>query len=214
MSSVRNIVVAGAFAVCLVAVTSRTWAQYAEGLERYNAGEYSAAAEILASLVEQSPEHARGRYLLGLCFQKLGKYEEAREQLGEVVQARPEDGKAHTNLARALLKLNACEEAIAAASRGVSLLGDSGAYNVLGLAQMAGKLYEEADRAFAKAVVLDPSNAWAHNNRAYAAILRFRSDPGSLPAETGDWINRALELDPENVVFIRNRDYILGALRK
>ncbi len=182
-------------------------ADYATGLAQYEQGDYAAAAATLAADLAEGPENLDARYLLGLCYHKMGKYEEARSEQAAVIAGRPGHAKAHTNLARALLKLEAYDEAVVEASKGVQLLEDSGAYNVLGLAYLAKKRFEEADAAFAKAIALNPEGAWAYNNRGYALLVKGEEKPREVAAAALELFNKALERSPGHEIFLRNKEY-------
>jgi len=214
MKQIRGTCVGAAVIILMAGLVGPAVADYAQGLIQYKAGEYAEAAATLSAWLAEGPDNPDARYLLGLCYNKMGEYEKAREQLAAVVAAKPGHAKAHTNLARALLKLEAYGDAIAEASKGVELLGDSGAYNVLGLANMGLKRYEQADAAFASAIEEDPENAWAYNNRGYALILGGGDDPGAVAAKALELFNKALELSPGNEVFLRNKRFAERAMEE
>lgn len=214
MIRLREISVGVVLALVAVSLAAPAGADYAAGLAQYEAGDYEGAAATLSPIAAEAPGNGDVRYLLGLCYRKLGKYEEARTELAAAVAASPGHAKAHTNLARALLKLEAYDEAVAEASKGVELLGDSGAYNVQGLAYMAKKEFTKADAAFAKAIELAPEGAWAYNNRGYALILKGGDNPKAVAAKALDLFNMALERSPGHEVFLRNKEFAERVLKE
>lgn len=214
MIRLRKISVGVLLALAAAGLAMPAAADYAAGLARYEAGDYEAAAATLSAIAAEGAGNPDVSYLLGLCYQKLGKYEEARGELAAAVASSPGHAKAHTNLARALLKLEAYDEAVAEASKGVELLGDSGSYNVLGLAWLAKKEYTKADAAFAKAIELAPEGAWAYNNRGYALILKGGENPKAVAAEALELFNKALERSPGHEVFLRNKEFAERVLKE
>lgn len=186
------------------------YCDYQTGYQLYQQGDYQGAIQAL----EADSGGVAGDYLLGLCYMKTQKYEQARKTLQQVIEREPEHGKAWTNLGRVQVRLDRFDEAVRSASRAVRLVGDSGAYNVLGQAFMGKKDYKEADEAFAEAIKKDPQNAWAYNNRAYNLILMSSGAPWETAEEALELLNQALAIDPENPVAQRNREYVQDVLRK
>lgn len=214
MKRFRGISVSVVFIFMIVGLAGPVGADYAQGLAQYEGGDYGSAAATLSAMLAEGPDNPDARYLLGLCYHKLGKYEEAKGELAAVVAVRPGHAKAHTNLARALLKLEAFGEAVAEASKGVKLLGDSGAYNVLGLAYLAKKEFADADAAFTRAIELSPEGAWAYNNKGYGLILKGGENPKAVAAEALELFNKALERSPGHEVFLRNKAFAERVLKE
>lgn len=214
MIQLRGSVVGVVLVWVVAGLAAPAGADYAAGLAQYEAGDYEGAAATLSPIAADAPGNTDVRYLLGLCYQKLGQYEAAKTELAAAVAASPGHGKAHTNLARALLKLEAYDEAVVEASKGVELLGDSGAYNVLGLACLAKKEFMKADAAFAKAIELAPDGAWAYNNRGYALILQGGEEPKAVAAKALKLFNMALERSPGHAIFLRNKEFAERVLKE
>ena len=198
--------------VAVLGWTIPAGADYTDGYLLYKQGNYEGAVTALTEVLAGQPDHEDGHYLLGLCYHKLGRYEEAKAALQGVVEKNPEHAKAQTNLARVLMKLKAYNPALEAAKKGVELLGDSSAYNVLGLAYLGLEQYDEADQAFGKAIEKDPRNPWPYNNRGYALILKGKDAPAEYASEALKMFDKALELNPENDLFKRNREFVVGVM--
>lgn len=210
----KRIIITGLVSGLLLLVIHPVLAQYNQGYAQYQAGQYADAAKTLESVVSEDPGNLGARYILGLCYLNLGMNQEARRELSAAVEGRPQDGKAQTNLSRALVRLQAHDEAVAAASKGVELTGDSGAYNALGLAYLGKGDYDKAEAAFGKAIEKNPRNAWAYNNRAYALILKGKANPRENAHKVHEYASKAVELDPANAIFQRNKAYAEEVLKK
>lgn len=184
------------------------WCQMNMGLEYYREKDYDQAMKTFSAVLDENPANVQARYLYGLCLLRLERPEEAAEAFRMVLEEQPEHGKAHTNLARALVRMKEYEKALPHAEKGAALTDDSGAYNVVGLAQMGLEEYGLAAEAFSKAIDKDPGNAWAYNNRGYTRVLEgLGIDDGSANQALRDF-NRALEIDPENELFQQNQAYV------
>lgn len=212
MKRINTVVICFIILIIIGLCTNHSMAGYNDGLAHYKAGEFTQAITALQEAVEQNPASLDTRYLLGLTYYKAGKYEESKAQLEQVTVGRPHHGKAHTNLARTLLRLEAYPEAIEAASRGAKLTSDSGAFNTLGRAYQALKKYDEADQAFQTAIEKDPDNPWPYNNRGYLLILKAGNNPMQHATEAHELFKKAIELSPNNAIFLKNMRYSASLL--
>lgn len=187
-------------------------ADYAEGYALYQSGDIAGAMTALSAVGKDREEYATARYLMGLCYAKQGKDAEAKAEYEAVIAKWPEYGKAYTNLARALMNLKEDRAALEAAQKGVEYAGDSGAYNVLGLARMRLEKFDEAIEAFKKGSELDPKNAWTLNNWGIAMIRKAKDNPKQVAETAHELFVKAATLDPENELFAKNRDFALSLM--
>jgi tetratricopeptide (TPR) repeat protein len=200
------------FSILAFAWTGVACADYAEGYALYKSGDYAGALAAFSAVGEDQTEYITARYLMGLCYAKQGKDVEAKAEYEAVIAQSPEYGKAYTNQARVLLNLGEDQAALDAAQKGTEYAGDSGAYNVLGLACMRLEKYEEAIAAFKKGSELDPKNPWAFNNWGIALIRRAKDDPKQAAETAFDLFKKAVELDPKNELFAKNRDFAMSLM--
>ena len=143
-----------------------------EGQQHFHNREYQAAIEVLQRAVQgPSPSQAVYRYL-GRCYLQVGQYEQAREtaRAGLALALDEEDPLSHARLGMILLKQQRYAAARASLLRAATLDSSlrEAAYG-LGLAaartgDLAGAVaqFDEAARAYARAVELDPTNERAH----------------------------------------------------
>lgn len=204
MNERRRMLFVGVLAVLAFGWVSTASAAYLDGLALYKEGNYEGA---VAALLEE-PVSVDAQYILGLCYYKMGKYEESKTALEGVLKQQPDHARAQINLARTLMKLNAYAAALEHAKMGVEGSPDSSGYNVLGMAAMRLKKFDEAKQAFDKAIELDPKNPWPHNNLGFMLLVQYEGNIKEIAGQALQQFNKALALAPDNALFKRNKDFI------
>jgi tetratricopeptide (TPR) repeat protein len=154
----------------------------------------SAALTMLA-LVENGETHRR----VGLAYMRQGVLDKAHAHLTRAVEFDPQDAAAFDLLARIWRLWGAPELGLDDARKAVDLAPDSPvAANTLGSLFAALGRMRDAQRWYARALLLDPGAAYALSNLCYTATMM--GDPGAAVGAC----QRALALSPDSIVAHNN----------
>lgn len=162
--------------------------QVAEALQK---GDTAQAIEIL----KQEIEHDKGYYfnyaVLGKIYYEQRDYAKAAEQLEVAVDKKSKHFESLYLLGRCYLILGNIEQAEEVMRKGIKKAKKEKHFfeNGFGLVMMAREDYQEADRAFRKALIGDPGNAEYHVNLGDANFYQ-----GIPPLAISEY-KKALELD-------------------
>lgn len=116
-------------------------------------GQQDKAESLYRQVTELMPESPSGLNNLGFNYLLQGKYPQAIRTFSEALEFAPHDGRVQNNLAAAYI-LSGSE------AKGLALFGNTvgkaGAYNNVGYIYLSQKKWEKAEKAFAKALELNP----------------------------------------------------------
>lgn len=179
------------------------------GVERYQAGDFAAAAEALEWAVRDREDQPYRHYLLGLCYRKIGLPEGAVEEFERTLELAPGQLRAYVNIARANLDLDRLEEARMAVDVALEIdIDDADAWNVLGLVELGSQDLEAAAAAFGKSTERRDDHAYAWNNLGYVRIQQGRFVDGLAPLE------RAVATGVEEAYFFNNLGIVYEQLER
>ena len=170
-------------------------AAFDRGKELFSNAQYGRAAEYFQAAIDTRHDWAEAHRYLGLALYQLDLYEDAADAFAMAICFSPKMGKAHFALALAERKLGRLEAALVSVERALAYgERNAEAFNVRGAL-----LFDRGDvggalASFESAVEADPAHAPAHSNLGYILFRDFgQYDRGE------EHIERALELDPENI---------------
>jgi tetratricopeptide (TPR) repeat protein len=175
----------------------------------YQAGEWSGAEQLCASILRFHPQQLDAIRLLGVIAAQTQRAPQALELLGRLLAARPHDPVAHNNYANVLLQLDRVDEALRSYERALELKPDyAAAYTNRGNALQKLARFEDALESYEHALTLKPDDAEAHNNRGNA-LQELRRFEAALQS-----YERALELKPNYAEAHANRGNALRELKR
>jgi tetratricopeptide (TPR) repeat protein len=176
---------------------------YFLGLARFRAGELRPAAAALQRSVRLRPGFVEGHRRLGQIYMIAREYSLAATELERARALAPHDATSLMQLGRLYLTTGEADRAASVLGEAVQWRPESGAaHALLGEAErLAGPArWNEAAGEFARALVLDPSNADAHHRLGWLA-LRSGHAQGAL-----SHLRAAVRLDPH----LAEAWYLLG----
>lgn len=144
-------------------------ALYQQGIERHQAGDIGAAAELYQQAVAADPAHADAHHMLGIVFFQAGYGEEAVEALTRALKAQPDFLDARSNLGTVFQSLGRFAEAEEAFRTAITAAPATAAFhfNLGNLLAQQGRL-QEAVAAYRSAVQHQPQFPEAYSNMGTA----------------------------------------------
>ena len=149
------------------------------GLLAKQSKKYDISKKLLEKVIQINPNLAEARNNLGLLYQELGEYQKAINCYQKAVQINPNLAEPHSNLGNLYQELGEYQKAINCYQKVVQInpnlaearnnLGLS--YQELGEYQKAINCYQKAIHLYNHALVLNPNNLRAYNNREIALHL-------------------------------------------
>jgi len=149
------------------------------GLLAKQSKKYDISKKLLEKVIQINPNLAEARNNLGLLYQELGEYQKAINCYQKAVQINPNLAEPHSNLGLLYRELGEYQKAINCYQKAVQVnpnfvkarnnLGLS--YQELGEYQKAINCYQKAIHLYNHALVLNPNNLRAYNNREIALHL-------------------------------------------
>lgn len=151
------------------------------------------AVECFRKALEADPRMASAACQLGLTYLDQGILDRAREPLERALHLDPSDPWAHLGLSEYHRKtrnpVGALEEARAALRLAPE---DADVHNTLGIALETNRRYFEAEKAYLRALELDPRHRWAANNLGYLREKIMKVDPAYKNAAVEAWKQRLI----------------------
>jgi len=146
------------------------------------------AVKCYQEALRADPHMASASCQLGLTYLALGQLELARSPLEKALAEDPNEHWAHLGLSEyhrrsknPLASLEEARQAIRIAPK------DPDAHNYLGIALETNRRYFDAEKAYRRALELDPGQRWAANNLGYLYEKLMRVDPGYKPSAIDAW---------------------------
>lgn len=169
---------------------------YDDARAAFRGQRYEEAVTLFTVYVQDHPDDARGRYLLGLSQWKTGHHDRAIPELEQAITLDSTHVGALVNLTRVLLESGKADAALPRIERAVALDSTSGeAWRVLGRTRSDLGQFTEAIGAYQRAIALDTADAWGMNNLALIYIDQGRFTEALPP------LARAVELKPQVSTF-------------
>jgi tetratricopeptide (TPR) repeat protein len=160
----------------------REW-QYNLAASQYDAGRPEQALPIIESLHEAHPENLRFAILLAQCYSNLGRVADCRrivESMNTVDDAPPE---ADLWLGWALLVSGEREAALVHLRRAEEATPNSAAiHTMIGRVYVQEKRWADGERAFARALEIDPHSESAHDGMAATMLGMDRDEEAAAHA--------------------------------
>lgn len=195
----------------------------------FQQGNYREAAKLYYQLVQKDPEDGALRASLAGALGALERYDEALEQLDAAIELEPLNVEAYHNRAVIHERSNRVQAAVADYERALRY-GPSYEPSLLAYQRLTGHSNPRAPRTEAQAraaELADQASAAARRARYdealqlldqaaetapdYVLVYQYRSNVGYLmgqPAVAAEALEKALELEPDNVLFRRNLEQI------
>jgi len=185
----------------------------AQHIER---GNFVAAADLVRKVLASNPKSSGAYNLLGICLAQAGEFEGARKSFQKALELDPQLATAHVNLGRLLIRMREEAAAIqqfkaATAIDPEILVRDPASYpafNIFGLCLMSDGKYEEAQRAFERAIHINPKYVPAHVNLG-SALVALRHDDAALKEFLA-----AIAMQPNDLLALKNIGLIYGRQEK
>jgi tetratricopeptide (TPR) repeat protein len=167
------------------------------GMALSDKGALDEAVSILKQSVSAHPSHAHSWVALGVAQARTGDITSSIESLRKAVALNPTDGYSHKNLGALLTKTNNTDAALKHLRLATQLLpSDPEAwYNLGGTLEAADEL-SDADEAYEKVILLDPTGSLAHRaeaGRRRIAESTFRERGGNLRPDAFGYCLGALQ---------------------
>ncbi len=120
-------------------------------LEKFNAGDFAGAEELLHGIIQSRPGTPDAWQLLGAVYYRLERFENAEQAFRHLVRQQPFNVAGYNNLSQTLLRLKRPEEALGMALRAAELAPGNGAV-LLNVTSLYAQLHndEEAMRYLRK----------------------------------------------------------------
>ena len=148
-------------------------------VQHYQKGNFQEAENLYRKILEANPKHYQSLGYLGLLAKQSKKYDISKKLLEKVIQINPNLAEARNNLGLLYQELGEYQKAINCYQKAVQInpnlaephsnLGLS--YQELGEYQKAINCYQKAIHLYNHALVLNPNNLRAYNNREIALHL-------------------------------------------
>ena len=154
---------------------------------------YSEAEQALRSQLQRTPQWERGHLLLAQIYNQTGRYEPAERHALSAIRIR-ESVDGFLLLGVAAMRLGKLNESLEWLEKAAKRRPDyAETYKVLGLDYALGGMLQESEKAFRRAVGLEPNNWEFHyfQGRALYELQQFRESQSAL--------GRAIELQPSSV---------------
>jgi len=175
-----------------VAVDDERAEQIAEANDRVREGDYSAAAEVLAPLIDDLTQDPALLALYGEVLLASGDAENAAPALKRAIRADPERPRLHFQIASAYIGLGNVEEALAAFAREIELNEDPEirylAHLNRSILLKRGKRWADAAASLEKALLLKPDQP-----DAYAELSTLYLEAGD-PSQATEALARGAEV--------------------
>jgi tetratricopeptide (TPR) repeat protein len=150
---------------------------YSAGVAKFASGQFVNAVEAFKQAIFLNPNDSAAYTRLGMTYLALNQYKEALAALRYAVAINKPDGESHYYLGETYIKLRKYKQAAESLKQSISRMETPGAgsskntqstvkltqvYYALGLANAEGENYDDAAKAYSKAVSLDSRNVYAY----------------------------------------------------
>ena len=144
-------------------------------LDEHRRGDFQAAVDIYALILDQVPDYAEGHNNRGVVLQQMKRFDEALTSYDRAIALKPGYANAHFNRGTVLKKLLRRDEALGNYNQALALNPRHvEAHNNRGVVLQEMKRYDEALASYDAAIALQPGHAEAHNNRGL--VLASKGD--------------------------------------
>ncbi|MFZ2446308.1 MAG: tetratricopeptide repeat protein [Syntrophobacteraceae bacterium] len=160
----------------------------------YIGGKDPAKAEgVLRNYLKSAPLDPNAKHMLGLALTAQGKHEEAAGYFEDALKMLPESVPALTQLVFIDLRNNNRDQALRRVTKQLELSQPSGFYQLLGKVHLMRGEYDQAEKAYLKAIELDPGVVFYYLELIQVYNASKRYDQAALKLE------EATKRDPKNI---------------
>ncbi|HKB06604.1 MAG TPA: protein kinase [Gemmataceae bacterium] len=186
-----------------------------QGMAALSQGRYAEAAPNLAYATQMTPHDADLWLALGRSRLGQGEWQAARSALEKAAELRPGHGPTEATLGWCLAKLGHHEAARAALAHAETAgYTPAGLYVVRGFTHFQVRQDRDAERAFARALEIDPGNRAALVNRAQLAYMQALGRSELPPAWAFEDVEKAVRGTPDAYVYHWAAEFYAWAARK
>jgi predicted Zn-dependent protease len=172
---------------------------YERAESTFDAGNYSAAAQLFSAYTTTNAENPWGHYMLGLSAWKSGDRDRALSAFDRSIELDPTHRKSLYNSGRVLLEMGRPREALDRIEKGLAQEPSSSeGLRLLGRARYQLGRVEEAIDAYRRALTVDDHDVWAMNNLGLIYIEQDKASEALPP------LARAVQLRGNAPVFQNN----------
>ena len=179
--------IAGAIALAVAAAMKNAW-KYVWGgfvaavlvcssiVSFMQAGVYHSEQTLWSATLARNPNTWQGQNHLGATLYTQGDVKDAYQHFATAVRLKPENPECHNNLGLTLTRFGHIDEAIQQFEMAASIKEDSGTDTNLANAYASERRFDEAIRAYKRAINLDVDNISAHCNLGVMLMQQGRVD--------------------------------------
>jgi tetratricopeptide (TPR) repeat protein len=179
-------------------------------------GDFTAAAELVRKVLASNSNSSSAYNLLGICQAQAGEFGGARESFQKALELNPQLATAHLNLGKLLIRMHEETAAIQQFKAAIALdsqilVRDPASYsgfNIFGLCLMSDGKYEDARRAFERAIQINPKYVPSYVNLGNA-LVALRHDDAALKEFLA-----AIGMKPNDLLALKNVGLIYGRQEK
>ena len=163
------------------------------GTLHYHLKQYEAARACYLDALKVDPQQASAACQLGLLELEQGNLSTARDPLERALALDPREYWAHLGLSEFHRRTKNSVDALKEAQCALRIApADADVHNYLGIALECNRRYFDAEKAYRRALELDPRHRWAANNLGYLYEKIMRVDPSVKDAAVNAWKTRLL----------------------
>ncbi len=170
-----------------------------EASERFEAQDFDAARALLMSVLEEFPNHAKAKQILGVIAYVQGDHDTASRHLSESVDPETASPIATQVFAATNLRLNNPKKVLEILEQSIAQSSNAATWALYGMAAVADRQLDKGEHALKKAIDLAPENA-----RYRIALANFYRDArGGNPKAELQQLEKAYSVAPTNMHVLR-----------
>ncbi len=169
-------------------------------------GMWNEALDETRAAIDLRPNYWRSYTSLGFALYRMGKYDQAAEAYTRVTSLQPDNAQGFQMLGATLHASGKPQQALEAYTKAVSIRPDSRSFANIGTLQFEREAFEEAVKAYRRAIELEPGRALLHHN------LGDAYERAGQAAKAKEAWNTAIKLGNEDLRLNRSDAYTLGVV--
>ena len=178
-------------------------------IEAHQRGDLDRAQTMYRSILEQEPNSADARHLLGVIASQQGNHAAALKLIDDAIALEPGNANFHCNRGNALLGLKQMDPALVSFDSAIRMRPNhANAFYNRGHVLVALRRFDEALASYDAAIRLKPNHAEALNIRGKVLLSLMRFDAALFSFDA------AIRLKPDYIDAFNNRGNVLLALKR